>query len=283
MSFEATAENRIIPAPDRDEILRVVSLYLDGWGAHHPEMFAEAFHPASHIYFTSPDGTLTEFPLYTQATAPEGGWADQKGHSAGRIFDVVQAGDVAAVLLAWDGNEDRNKAPVKSYVDIHTLLRLDGTWKIMSKTATHFTRADWAGANDEAPTTPDCDEILRVLRLYTDGFSNHPEMFAEAFHPAAHGYWTGPDGELWEGPVIPFLVGHSGGGGHVEGRVLQVIQAGDVAVVLLGFDGYDKNGVPDSPWVDFHTLLRLNGSWKIMAKTATHASRADWAGPGASS
>jgi hypothetical protein len=48
--------------------------------------------------------------------------------------------------------------------------------------------------------------------------------------------------------------------------------------VVLGFDANDD---PAQSWVDIHTLLRVDGVWKIMAKTATHASRADWAGLGA--
>jgi hypothetical protein len=57
-----------------------------------------------------------------------------------------------------------------------------------------------------------------------------------------------------------------------------VIQAGDVACVVLGFD--DVDDLADS-WVDIHSLLRLDGVWKIMNKTATHASRAAWAAPAA--
>lgn len=64
--------------------------------------------------------------------------------------------------------------------------------------------------------------------------------------------------------------------GHVDGRIIQVTQCGDVAVVVLGFDAED----PDFRWLDIHTLLKLDGTWKIMAKTATHASRADWAALG---
>jgi hypothetical protein len=33
--------------------------------------------------------------------------------------------------------------------------------------------------------------------------------------------------------------------------------------------------------VDIHSLLKLDGTWKIMNKTATHASRAAWAAPAA--
>jgi hypothetical protein len=46
-----------------------------------------------------------------------------------------------------------------------------------------------------------------------------------------------------------------------------------IASVLLAFDNADylSNG-----WVDLHTLLRIDGAWKIMNKTATHCSRAAW-------
>jgi hypothetical protein len=51
--------------------------------------------------------------------------------------------------------------------------------------------------------------------------------------------------------------------------------------VLLGFDDLSDASDPDqkqiSSWVDFHTLLRIDGVWKITNKTATHATRAAWA------
>jgi hypothetical protein len=50
MSVEATPESRIGPAPDREEIIRVVRRYTDGVGAHRPNMHAEAFHPLARIY-----------------------------------------------------------------------------------------------------------------------------------------------------------------------------------------------------------------------------------------
>jgi hypothetical protein len=60
----------------------------------------------------------------------------------GRIISVTQAGDVANVLLGFD----RPSRPAESPVDFHSLLRIDGKWKITNKTATHNSRAAWAGA-----------------------------------------------------------------------------------------------------------------------------------------
>jgi len=146
MSVEATPENRIGHAPDREEIIRVVRLYTDGFGAHRPEMYAEAFHPLARISYTNDDGTFHENLI----SAAHDGWANWDIHVSARIISVIQAGEVACVVLGFDVDDD----PAQSWLDIHSLLRLDGTWKIMNKTATHGSRADWAGlsASGQAPT-----------------------------------------------------------------------------------------------------------------------------------
>jgi hypothetical protein len=58
---------------------------------------------------------------------------------------------------------------------------------------------------------------------------------------------------------------------RIAGRFIAVVQAGDLATVLLGFDSAEGSA---ASWVDVHTLLRIDGAWKITNKTATHSSRA---------
>src|SRR5579871_415040 len=125
---------------------------------------------------------------------------------------------------------------------------------------------------------PDYDEIVRVVQLYVDGFNDcDVDKFREAFHENAWIFFTDAEGilhkdlisnclEEWAAPPTSQIVG----------RIIAVQQAGDVACVLLGFD-YAPD-LSDS-WVDFHTLLKLDGVWKITNKTATHSSRAAWAAP----
>jgi hypothetical protein len=131
--------------------------------------------------------------------------------------------------------------------------------------------------------TPDYDDIVRVVQLYVDGFNDcDASKFREAFHEDAWIFCTGPDGALykkhiaddfanWAAPPPPKIVG----------RIISVIQAGDIASVLLGFDDVsdpaNSNVRQGTSWVDLHALIRVNGIWKITNKTATHASRADWA------
>jgi hypothetical protein len=56
----------------------------------------------------------------------------------------------------------------------------------------------------------------------------------------------------------------------VVGRFISVTQVGDAAAVQLSFDAVSDKS---AGWIDFHNLLRINGVWKIISKTATHSSR----------
>jgi hypothetical protein len=127
-------------------------------------------------------------------------------------------------------------------------------------------------------TTPDYDEIVRVVQLYIDGFNDRDiAKFKEAFHESAWIFFTWPDGTLYQNLLTNCFEGWVAEPQHdIVGRIISVLQAGDVACVLLGFDN-----APDlsNSWVDFHTLLKLDGVWKITNKTATHSSRAAWAAP----
>ncbi len=122
-------------------------------------------------------------------------------------------------------------------------------------------------------TTTDYDEIVRVVQLYVDGFNDKDiNKFKEAFHSNAWIFFTDAKGILHKDLLTNcFAEWATPPKEQIVGRIISVIQAGDVAGVLLGFD----NAVgKSSSWVDFHSLLRIDGVWKIMNKTATHSSRA---------
>jgi hypothetical protein len=130
-------------APDYDEIVRVVQLYVDGLNDCDISKFREAFHEDAWIFFTDPDGVLHKHLLAD--VFPE--WASPPpAKIAGRFISVTQAGDIACVLLGFDDMSvsDPSRRHLTSWVDFHTLLRINGVWKITNKTATHATRADWA-------------------------------------------------------------------------------------------------------------------------------------------
>ena len=141
MAVEPSPETATTSAPDYDEIVRVVHLYVEGFNDGDVEKFKQAFHENAWIFFTNPDGSLHRGLI---ADAFEE-WAAQGAHVASRIISVTQAGDIATVLLGFDNADDLTNG----WVDLHALLRIDGVWKITNKTATHCSRAAWA-----APTLP---------------------------------------------------------------------------------------------------------------------------------
>jgi ketosteroid isomerase-like protein len=124
--------------PDYDAIVHVVQLYIDAFNDGSVAKFKEAFHEDAWIFFTDAQGALHK-ALLTDCF--EDWAAPHPSRVVGRFISVVQAGDVAVVVLGFDWGSGRSH----SWVDIHSLLRIDGIWKIMNKTATHNSRAAWAG------------------------------------------------------------------------------------------------------------------------------------------
>lgn len=121
-------------APDRDEIIRVMHLYTDSWGPGDPAPFKEAFRDDAWMIFLEADGTPVKARIWDEIDR----WSKLPGGVHCRIISVIQAGDIANVLLGFDtdGPDD--------WVDLHNLIRIDGVWKITNKTAVHRSRAGGA-------------------------------------------------------------------------------------------------------------------------------------------
>jgi hypothetical protein len=117
--------------------------------------------------------------------------------------------------------------------------------------------------------TDDYHEILRVMQLYIDGFSdNDVGKFKEVFHEDAWIFYIDADGTLHKNLISEdFGKWATPPGWGVVGRFISVTRVGDAAGVQLSW----KRGA--SEFIDFHNLLRISGVWKITNKTATHSSR----------
>jgi len=150
MARERASQATAGSAPDYDDIVRIIQLYVDGFNESDINNFTEAFHEDARITFTNADGELSSellSDLFEEWAAP---WEGVPGDEfVLRIVSVTQAGDVACVMLEMHTPND----PSNAWVDIHSLLRIDGVWKDMNKTATHSSRAGWASAvtASEAP------------------------------------------------------------------------------------------------------------------------------------
>jgi hypothetical protein len=127
------------------------------------------------------------------------------------------------------------------------------------------------------PTAPDYDEIVQFIQTgYIDACNetNFSKM-RRLFYEDAWYFFIHDDGTLYKGPLNDEKVRDWTSEGDWEWRVLSVTQAGDVASVMLEMHSQSE---PDNRWVDIHALLRIDGQWHDMNKTAVHASRAGWAG-----
>jgi ketosteroid isomerase-like protein len=122
---------------DEAEIRRVVQLYADGYGSGETGMFEEAFHEEAWIFYTQADGALGAERLRPRSFEV---WASFP-RSATRVLNIVQAGDVAHVMLVCDIGAEG------SWLDLLSLLKIQGAWRITNKTATHISRAGEMPAN----------------------------------------------------------------------------------------------------------------------------------------
>jgi hypothetical protein len=162
-------ENRMTAtAPDYDDIVRVVQLYVDGFNDGDVSKFKEAFHEDAWMFYTTRDGNLRKTLLDDDVFAH---FAAEGSKVDGRIISVLQAGDIANVLLGWDDVADPPDPRDNSWVDFHTLLRINGVWKIMNKTATHHSRAAaWRGL--PTATAPTAAALAQATTAWPRGFTS---------------------------------------------------------------------------------------------------------------
>lgn len=123
---------------------------------------------------------------------------------------------------------------------------------------------------------PEIDEIKRVVQLYVDGFQDGMGKLQEAFHKEAWIFALDAEGALATDLISDRFERWANSQRAVKSRFIAIIQAGEVASVLLGFD--NSENFEDS-WVDVIALLKVQGTWKITNKTAAHSTRAAWAKP----
>ncbi|HVZ07323.1 nuclear transport factor 2 family protein [Rhodopila sp.] len=120
--------------------------------------------------------------------------------------------------------------------------------------------------------TDDYDAIVRTVQLYVDAFNdNDIAKLRQAFDEDAWIYFVDAAGRLHKSRISDnFERWASPPSANVVGRFISVTQVGDAASVQLSFDSLSN---PSQGWIDFHSLLRVDGVWKITNKTATHCSR----------
>ena len=114
----------------------------------------------------------------------------------------------------------------------------------------------------------DIDAIKAVVQLYIDGSATGDATKMErAFHPQARMFGAlGP--QRYDVPITELfkMAAAMPMGSNYRARVTAVKQVGDAADVTVVEEGCWG----DVSFVDFFSLARINGAWKIVSKTFAH-------------
>ena len=121
-------EQKITPKPinlgEYDAISKTIQQYIDGGKTGRTDEMKRAFHPEATIFgYVGAD-------LFAGPIQQLFDWNDQNGAATelqGRIVSIDVIESVATVRLEldnWTGHR---------FTDLFTLLKVDGTWKIMNK------------------------------------------------------------------------------------------------------------------------------------------------------
>jgi hypothetical protein len=98
-----------------------------------------------------------------------------------------------------------------------------------------------------------------------------PEEFSKAFHPESMLFWVTPEGTLGRRTSADYIKGAAGKPAADEAqrkrRILMVDVDGSAAVAKVELD------YPSVRFIDYFTLLKVDGQWKIMNKIFHRFSR----------
>jgi Putative lumazine-binding len=112
--------------------------------------------------------------------------------------------------------------------------------------------------------------IETAIQLYIDGASKGvPEKLKEAFHDTAwmFGSIGGQRFDMPIGQMIETVTAQPlDSDGSFAARITEAEQVGDAATVTLEEDGCWGN----LSFVDYFTLAKIDGTWKIVNKTFAH-------------
>jgi Putative lumazine-binding len=114
--------------PRYAEVVDVLGTYLDGLHHSDADRLARALHPAAR-YVTATGGALVDLsmeeylPIVAARPSPAAAGAERRD----RILSIEFAGPVTAFARV------ESAIPPRSFVDLLTLVALDGRWQIISK------------------------------------------------------------------------------------------------------------------------------------------------------
>ncbi|GEP12002.1 nuclear transport factor 2 family protein [Methylobacterium gnaphalii] len=119
-------------------------------------------------------------------------------------------------------------------------------------------------SSSKAVTTRDFEDVVAAVQSYVDGMkTGDAKVTAKAFHDEAVMYGFA-GGSLLGGPISNLYdyVEKSGKAPNMQTRIDVLAITPTTAAVRVDMEN-DANG---ADYTDFHTLLKQDGQWKVIAK-----------------
>jgi hypothetical protein len=121
-----------------------------------------------------------------------------------------------------------------------------------------------------ATAAQETEQIARTVDLYVEGCRDgDAAKLRQAFHPEAR-LWGNLAGQRYDEPITELIAMLDGSPVDVDGsfqaRITALDQTGDAAAVTLAEEGF-WGAVS---FVDYFSLARIDGEWKIVNKTFVH-------------
>ena len=244
----------IDPAPDRAAIKETVGHYFKAGDTASSAELRLAFHPAAMMFFVQ-DGALNG------VSQPEW-WARADANKSpvvalSRAIPVVDvAGDAAFAKVV-------SVYPTHRFADYMSLVKIDGRWWIVGKTFHRFVPPD-APAAPAASVSAEREAIRAVLEKKMHAMDDDDGvLLASVYDPRAMTY-TVLEGRLVGVPVAEWSARFAARKAKTEAspkatrRIAMVDSEGDAAVARLEHD------LPSGRWIDYASLLKIGGQWKIV-------------------
>ena len=246
----APSPSKSTSSGDRSAIETTIGHYFKAGDTSSSSELREAFHPAAMMFFVK-DGALAG------VSQPEW-WARSDANkspvaASSRQIPVVDvAGDAAFAKVV-------SVYPTHRFEDYMSLMRIDGRWWIVGKIF-HRTVPPDAPPAAAAALATERDAIRATLEtLHRALADNDAELVASVTDPRAMAYTM----------IHGRLVGIAAAEGEARlaarrtavkatRRIASVNSAGDAAVARLEHD------LPTGHWIDYASLLKVGGQWKIV-------------------
>ena len=121
-----------------------------------------------------------------------------------------------------------------------------------------------------AATAQEADQITAAVDLYVQGVGEgDADKLRQAFHPDSR-MWGSLAGQRFDVPIAEMIAMFDGKPCDVDGSYVATIttveQTDDTAHVVLAEEGFWGT----VSFVDFFSLARIDGDWKIVNKTFVH-------------